>query len=80
MKQRLSGIRGIVPSLCVAGAVSFCSRFVDSTTGKAAFALCVPLFNITYKHPTVFEDGLAKDSHGLVGVACTALNIEAMSE
>jgi len=52
--------------------------FFDSVTNEAAFAYCVPLFNLTSSAPKFFN-GLSADSNGMVGTSCTAFNLDALS-
>jgi hypothetical protein len=54
------------------------SMFFDSATNEPAFAYCEPLLNLSSSDPS-FGDGLNKDKHGMVGVACTSLAIQALS-
>lgn len=52
-------------------------RWIDVTANKAALGLCVPLTNLTTK--ATDYHGVYPDSHGLVGVACTGVFLEAIS-
>ena len=53
--------------------------FLDSATNEASFAYCEPLFNLSTSAPKFFN-GLAADPEGMVGVACTAMEVQALSE